>query len=77
MGEVPYLELYYGASMWISRLLTRSKWATYTSEEAGWKKVSVQGIRIIQVWDFISIFASEVKARKASSKGINNNLKKG
>jgi hypothetical protein len=27
--------------------------------------------------EFLRIFASEVKARKASSKGINNNLKKG
>ena len=27
--------------------------------------------------ELFSTFASEVKARKASSKGINNNLKKG
>ena len=31
----------------------------------------------MEVRAFLRTFASEVKARKASSKGINNNLKKG
>ena len=31
-GKVPYFELYYNGAMRVSRLLTRSKWATYTSD---------------------------------------------